>query len=103
MIDTFTLIREGSRYKDTLCLRNELVKFTYETFENKSCSSALGHFNIVNGHTAYKDVRVWRELGKFEDVGRDILRSFWVLQARRESSLNDGYAISPGNHSTPED
>ena len=79
------------------------MKFTYETFEDEPYSPALGFFNIVKGHTTYKNVRVWCELRKFEDVGRDILRSFWVLQVRRESPLNGGYAISAGNHFTPED
>ena len=50
-----------------LSLGNKFMKLAYETLENESCSSILGHLNVLEfTEKPHINVRVWCELCKLE-------------------------------------
>jgi hypothetical protein len=84
-----------------LCLRNKLMEFSYEALEDELRASDLGCFNIEQAHMLSREslsLRVFYELSKLEQVGRDVLRPFDVLRVRREWWLCHH---CEGNHFTP--
>lgn len=58
------------------------MKFAYEILEDESYASALARTSTTY-HTQTERgyyVRIRRELGKLEDIGRDDLWPVWVLE-----------------------
>jgi hypothetical protein len=61
------------------------MEFSYEALEDELRASGFGCFNIEQARMPSREsLRVFYELSKLEQVGRDVLRPFDVLRVRRE-------------------